>query len=70
MLTFGIDILILAVVGIALVLTSYITAVLVPLSREEGVAAIVSTAITATSMVMAYVVMAYVLDTMIGSMRW
>lgn len=70
MITFGIDVIILAVVGIALVLASYTTAVLVPLSREEGVTAIVSTAITATSMVMAYVVMAYVLDTMVGSMGW
>lgn len=70
MVTFGIDVIILAVFGLALVLASYIAAVLVPLSREGGVAAIISTAITATSMVMAYVVMAHVLDAMLGSMGW
>lgn len=70
MITFGIDVIILAVFGLALVLASYIAAVLVPLSREGGVAAIISTAITAISMVMAYVVMAHVLDTMLGSMGW
>lgn len=70
MLALGIDVIILAVFGLALVLASYIAAVLVPLSREGGVAAIISTAITATSMVMAYVVMAHVLDAMLGYMGW
>lgn len=70
MLTFGIDILILAVVGVALVLATYVAAALIPLTREGGVAAVTATAITATSMIVAYIVMAHVLDNVLGYMGW
>lgn len=70
MITLGVDVIILAILGAMLVLGSYVAAVLVPLSREGGVAAIISTAITATSMIVGYVVMAHVLDLMLGSMGW
>lgn len=70
MLTLGIDVLILLCFGCALVLASYIAAALIPLSQEEGIASIVSTAITAASMVIAYIVMADVLDSMFGAFGW
>jgi hypothetical protein len=70
MITFGIDVIILAMFGLALVLASYIAAVLVPLSQEGGMAAIVSTAITAISMIVAYIIMAHVLDNVLGYMGW
>lgn len=70
MLTFGIDVLILMCFGCALVLASYVASALIPLSREGGIASVVSTAITAASMVVAYIVMAHVLDSMLGAFGW
>lgn len=70
MILLGIDVIILAVVGMALTAASYVAARLVPLSQEEGIATITATFVTALSMVIAYVVMAKVLDAMLGAMGW
>lgn len=70
MLVFGIDVIILAIIGMMLTAASYVMARLVPLSQEEGVATVMATFVTASLMVIAYVVMAEVLDMMLGAMGW
>lgn len=70
MLVLGVDVMILLCFGCALVFASYIAASLIPLSKEEGITSIVSTAITAASMVVAYIVMAHMLDLMLGAFGW
>lgn len=70
MILLGVDVIVLAIVGVALTVASYVTARLVPLSQEEGVATVTATFVTALSMVIAYVVMAKVLDAMLGAMGW
>lgn len=70
MLLVGIDVLILAVFGLALIFASYVGAVLIPLTKDAGWASIISTAITAASMVIAYVVMTKVLDHVLGAFGW
>lgn len=70
MILLGIDVIILAIVGMALTAASYIAARLVPMSQEEGIVCIIVTFATASSMVIAYIVMAKVLDMMLGAMGW
>lgn len=65
MLMFGIDVLIMAVLGVVLVIASYLVARLVPLGYEEGMTAITATAATAMLMVIGYVVMTKVLDALV-----
>lgn len=60
----GIDVLILAAVGCALVVVSY--ALTLHLSEAEATASVMSTAATALLMVVAYVVMAGILDMLAG----
>lgn len=70
MILLGVDVIVLAIVGVALTAASYVMARLVPLSQEEGVATVMATFVTASLMVIAYVVMAEVLDMMLGAMGW
>lgn len=70
MILLGIDVIILAIVGVALTVASYVAARFAPMSQEEGTAYITATFVTASSMVIAYVVMAKVLDMMLGAMGW
>lgn len=70
MILLGVDVIILATVGMALTAASYAAARLAPMSQEEGTAYITATFVTASSMVIAYVVMAKVLDAMLGAMGW
>lgn len=70
MVTFGVDILILAILGGILAMTSWLIAVLVPLGEDEGVAAITATCATALIMIMGYAIMARVLDNMCGPLGW
>lgn len=70
MISLGIDVIVLTVIGMILTAASYVMARLVPLSQEEGVATVTATFVTALSMVIAYVVMARVLDAMLGAMGW
>lgn len=70
MILLGIDVIILAIVGMALTVASYVAARFAPMSQEEGTAYITATFVTASSMVIAYVVMAKVLDAMLGTMGW
>lgn len=70
MILLGVDVIILAIVGMALTAASYVAARLAPMSQEEGVACITATFVTALSMVIAYIVMAKVLDLMLGAMGW
>lgn len=66
MLVIGIDVLILFCFGCGLVFASYVAACLIPLGRGEGIASIVSTAITAITMVLGYMVMVEMLDRLVG----
>lgn len=70
MILLGVDVIILAIVGMALTAASYAAARFAPMSQEEGTAYITATFVTASSMVIAYVVMARVLDMMLGAMGW
>lgn len=70
MILLGVDVIILAIVGVALTVASYVAARFAPMSQEEGTAYITATFVTASSMVIAYVVMARVLDMMLGAMGW
>lgn len=70
MILLGVDVIILAIVGVALTVASYVAARFAPMSQEEGIAYITATFVTASSMVIAYVVMARVLDMMLGAMGW
>lgn len=70
MILLGVDVIILAIVGMALTVASYVAARFAPMSQEEGTAYITATFVTASSMVIAYVVMAKVLDMMLGTMGW
>lgn len=70
MISLGVDVLVLAACGLTLVVGSLVMSALVPLSQEQGVAAVVATAVTALSMLVTYVVMAKVLDATLGVMGW
>lgn len=65
MLVLGIDVIILAAFGAALVVAAYVAAMLVPLSRESGVTAVVTTTIVSAVMVVAYMLMTRVLDALL-----
>lgn len=65
MLVLGIDVIILAAFGAALVVAAYVAALLVPLSRESGVTAVVTATIVSTVMVVAYMLMARALDALL-----
>lgn len=66
MLLFGVDVAALAATGIMLVFMSCIVAAVIPLTQEQGDAAVSATAVTALIMVIAYVIIASVLDMMVG----
>ena len=70
MLTLGVDILILAILGGMLAMISWLVAVLIPLGEDEGVAVITATCATALTMIMGYAIMARVLDNMCGPLGW
>lgn len=70
MISLGVDVLVLAACGMTLVIGSLVMSALVPLSQEQGTAAVVATMVTALSMLVTYVVMAQVLDAMFGGTGW
>lgn len=68
MLMFGIDVLLMALLGLLLVIVSYLISWLVPLSYEQGVAAVTATAMTALMMTLGYTIMAKALDALVMSL--
>ena len=67
MLFFGIDVLMLSLLGIILILASCIVSSLIPLCYDEGLIMVRTTAITVVIMVVGYIVMSRVLDYMVGA---
>lgn len=66
MLVFGIDVVCMAMFALGLVITSIVVACRIPLTKEQGDAAVMATIITAVSMVIFYMMMTKVLDAIIG----
>jgi hypothetical protein len=66
MFTIGIDIQILAIIGIACVLATVIVCAIIPVSREEGESAVIASGLTMIVMLVGYVIMACVLDHTVG----
>lgn len=67
MLFFGIDVLMLSLLGVILVLASCIVSSLIPLCHDEGTIMVRTTAITVVVMIVGYIVMSRVLDCMVGA---
>lgn len=70
MLVVGVDVAALAAFGIALVVVSCIIAAAIPLTQEQGDAAVSATAVTALLMVIAYIIIVRILDMMVGALGW
>ena len=70
MLIFGIDVIVLSMCAMACVCVSFIASGLLGLSREEGIASLVSTTLAVIAMLVCYMVMAMVLDGVLGPFGW
>lgn len=66
MLYFGIDVLVLSIIGLVCVALCAVTMRILCVSQPEGTLAVVCTATCAGVMLLGYVVMAGVLDAMLG----
>ena len=66
-MTFGIDVLIMAIVGLCMMLVTVAFANKLGLTCMQREVAVASSAATAATMVVAYIIMARVLDMMLGA---
>lgn len=66
-MTFGIDVLIMATVGLCMMLATAVFANKLGLTCMQREVAVASAAATAATMVVAYIIMARVLDMMLGA---